>query len=212
MRSLREATGCGIRASFGATGPKSHAGERRLLKGGAPHGLGRERRLASGQQSTPNPDHAWGPAHARAPGLDTPGGGRSGGFKARGPSRRAWLRALLKPNRGGSRPSARTGSLPSMEGCRRRFVRLPFGRQTTCSLHISTDPSRSTEMDANVWPCESRSWGPSLYGAKAVAENVPYKLGLQIRPISRTRASLGRSHVGSPLSGEGAPAGGHPVN
>lgn len=67
-------------------------------------------------------------------------------------------------------------------------------------------------MDANVWPCESRSWGPSLYGAKAVAENVPYKLGLQIRPISRTRASLGRSHVGSPLSGEGAPAGGHPVN
>lgn len=76
-----------------------------------------------------------------------------------------------------------------MEGCRRRFVRLPFGRQTTCSLHISTDPSWNTEMDANVRPCESRSWGPSLYGAGAVAEKAPYKLGLQIRPIGRTRAS-----------------------
>ena len=28
-----------------------------------------------------------------------------------------------------------------------------------------------------------------MYGAKAVAEKAPYKLGLQIRPISRTRAS-----------------------
>jgi hypothetical protein len=95
-----------------------------------------------------------------------------------------------------------------MEGCRRRFVRLPFGRQTTCSLHISTDPSWSMETHANVRPCESHSWGPSLYGAKAVAEKSPYKLGLQIRPISRTRASWARSHVGSRLSAEGEPAGG----
>ncbi|KAL4766678.1 hypothetical protein BDW60DRAFT_212807 [Aspergillus nidulans var. acristatus] len=64
------------------------------------------------------------------------------------------------------------------------------------------------ETHANVRPCKSHSWGPSLYGAKAVAEKSPYKLGLQIRPISRTRTSWGRSHVGSRLSAEGEPAGG----
>jgi hypothetical protein len=51
------------------------------------------------------PDHARNPAHAKAPGLDTPGGGRR---SAR--TRRARLRYSLKPNHGGSRPSARAAA------------------------------------------------------------------------------------------------------
>lgn len=51
------------------------------------------------------PDHARNPAHAKAPGLDTPGGGRR---SAR--TRRARLRHSLKPNHGGSRPSARAAA------------------------------------------------------------------------------------------------------
>ena len=74
-----------MRASFGETRPKSHAGERRLRKGGAPHGLGRKGRMASGQQPTPNPHHAWNPAHARAPGLDTLGEDVAGGLTPREP-------------------------------------------------------------------------------------------------------------------------------
>jgi hypothetical protein len=51
------------------------------------------------------PDHARNPAHAKAPGLDTPGGGRR---SVR--TRRARLRHSLKPNHGGSRPSARAAA------------------------------------------------------------------------------------------------------